>query len=179
MIAARIQAMETTRTRLLYILVSFTIAYLGMGAPPLAAQDDCKTILDAESKLENTPTHVYVTMKIGSETTASETIYAAGSMYGKINGKWSVTASIKEEQQLRQENLRKNKDKATCRYLRDEPANGEMAALYSSHDETPTGKVDMQIWISKAKGLPLRMDTDVDKVHTSARYEYGNVKPPL
>src|SRR5580658_818717 len=125
--------METTRTRLLYILVSFTITYLGMGALPLVAQDDCKAILDAESKLDNTPTHVYVTMKIGSETFASETIYAAGSIYGKMNGKWSVTESIKDAQQLREENLRKNKDKVTCRYLKDEPANGEMAALYSSH----------------------------------------------
>src|SRR5580698_10472559 len=131
MIGARIQAMETTRARLLYILVCFTIAYLAMGTPPLAAQDDCKAILDAESKVDNTPAHVYLTMKIGSQTVASETIYAAGSIYGKIDGKWSVTETIKDAQQLRQDNLRKNKEKVTCRYLKDEPANGEMAALYS------------------------------------------------
>jgi len=166
------------RTRLLYILASFTIGYLPLGALPVVAQDDCKALLDAESKLDNTPAHVYVTMKIGSETVTSESIYAAGSIYGKINGKWSVTASIKDAQQLRQENLRKSKDKVTCRYLKDEPTSGEMTAVYSSHDEGPKGKVDMQMWISKA-GLPLRMETDVDKVHTSARYEYGNVKPPL
>jgi hypothetical protein len=173
--------METMRTKLLYVLVCFTIGHLLMSASPLAAQDDCKTILDAESKLDIIPAHVYVSMKIGSQTMTSETIYAAGSIYGKINGKWSVTDSIKDAEQLKQENLRKNedKDKTTCRYLKDEPVNGEMAAVYSSHDETPRGKVDMQIWISKAKGWPLRIETDVDKVHSSARYEYGNIKPPL
>jgi hypothetical protein len=179
MIGARIRTMEATRTRLLYVLVSFTIGQFLMGASPLAAQDDCKTILDAESKLDNTPAHVYATMKIGGETTSGETIYAAGSIYGKINGKWMVTESIKEAEQLRQENLRKNQDKVTCRYLKDELVNGEMAAVYSSHDDGPKAKIDMQVWISKAKGLPLRIETDIDKVHSSARYEYTNVKAPL
>jgi outer membrane lipoprotein-sorting protein len=171
--------MTTMRTRLLYLLVSFTIGYLPMGALPVAAQDDCKPLLDAESKLDNTPAHVYTTMKIGKETVTSESIYAAGSIYTKINGKWSVTDSIKDAQQLRQDNLRKSKDKVTCRYLKDEPAGGDMAAVYSSHDEGPKDNVDMQMWISKAKGLPLRMETDVATVHSSARFEYGNVKPPL
>jgi hypothetical protein len=171
--------MKTMRTRLLYVLVSFTIGHLLMGASPLAAQDDCKAILDAESKLDNTPAHAYATIKIGGKTTSGETIYAAGSIYAKINGKWIVTESIKDEEQLKQENLRKNQDKVTCRYLKDELVNGEMAAVYSSHDETPKAKIDMQVWISKAKGLPLRMETDVDKVHSSARYEYTNVKAPL
>jgi hypothetical protein len=150
-----------------------------MGPLPLAAQDDCKPLLDAESKLDNTPAHVYTTMKIGKETVTSKSIYAAGSIYTKMNGKWSVTESIKEAQQLRQENLRKNKDKVTCHYLKDELASGEGAAVYSSHDEGFKGKVDMQMWISKGKGLPLRMETDVHTVHSSARFEYGDVKPPL
>lgn len=171
--------MTTTRTALLYIVAGFTIGYLSVGASPLAAQGDCKTILDAESKLDNIPAHVYATTKVNGETVSSETIYAAGSIYGKINGKWMVMDSIKSMVQLRQEKLKKNTDKLTCRYLKDEPVNGEMASVYTSHDETPKGKVDMDVWISKAKGLPLRMETDVDKVHMSARYEYGNVKPPL
>jgi hypothetical protein len=45
--------------------------------------------------------------------------------------------------------------------------------------------VDSQIWISRAKGLPLRQDMDIDvggkngKSHSSSRYEYGDVKPPM
>jgi hypothetical protein len=173
--------MKVTRSRLLCLAVGFAFGYLPLGAPLLAAQDECKAMTDAGGKVDNTPTHAYTTMKIGSTTVTTEMIYAAGSIYAKINGKWSVTESIKDVEKLKQENLRKNrdKDKATCRYLKDELANGEMAAVYSSHDESPKGKVDMQMWISKAKGLPLRIETDVDKVHTSTRYEYGDVKPPL
>jgi hypothetical protein len=76
-------------------------------------------------------------------------------------------------------------DKATCKYLKDELVNGEMAVVYSAHDATPKGVVDTQIWISKSKGLPLRQDMDIDvggagdKSHTSSRYEYGDVKPPM
>ena len=76
-------------------------------------------------------------------------------------------------------------DTATCKYLRDEPVSGQMAAVYSAHDVTPQGAVDSQMWISKAKGLPLRQDMDIDvggaagKSHTSSRFEYGDVKPPI
>ena len=48
-----------------------------------------------------------------------------------------------------------------------------------SWEESPKGKVDSQIWISKGKGLPLRLESEVDKIHSSTRYEYGNVKPPM
>jgi len=108
-------------------------------------------------------------------------IYAAGNIYGKITGKWMVMDTIKSAEQLEQQLMHHAIAKDTCRYLRDEPVDGEMAALYSTHSETPKGKIDMQIWISKAGGLILRHDTDSDggKVLTSSRYEYGNVKPPL
>ena len=40
---------------------------------------------------------------------------------------------------------------------------------------------DSTTWISKAKGLPLHSDIDMEggKSHISTRYEYGNVKPPM
>ena len=43
----------------------------------------------------------------------------------------------------------------------------------------------MRIWISKAKGLALRQETDVDgggsngKLRMSSRFEYGDVKAPI
>ena len=177
--------METTRTRLLYIVAGFTIAYLLMGASPVMAQDDCKVlekvVADASSKTFSTPTHVYTTSKIGSQTFISEIIYAAGSMYIKINGKWTLSDSIKNVEQLTQQLRHDANSKDTCRNLKDELVNGEMASVYSSHSETPKGSIDMQMWVSKAKGLLLRQDTDSDggKAVISSRYEYGNVKAPL
>jgi hypothetical protein len=40
--------------------------------------------------------------------------------------------------------------------------NGEAAAVYSQHVETENDKMDVQVWISKSKGLPLREELDVD-----------------
>jgi hypothetical protein len=108
-------------------------------------------------------------------------IYAAGSVYMKMNGKWTLTDSIKDLEQAVPKKGQNASSKDTCRYVKDEPVNGEMAALYSSHSETSKGKIDLQFWISKATGLPLRQESSSDggKAVISTRFEYGNVKPPL
>ena len=68
--------------------------------------------------------------------------------------------------------------------MRDDPVNGESAALYTTHDDTAHGKSDNQIWVSKSKGLILRQEMDIDtggangKTHLSVRYEYSNVQAP-
>ncbi len=177
--------METTRARLLYIVVGFTIAYLLMGASSVAAQGDCraveKVLADAFSKVHNIPTHVYTTTKIGGQTLTSEIIYAGGSMYMKISGKWTLAGSIRDMEQTEQQARHNANSKETCRSLNDEPINGEMAIVYSSHSETPKGNIDMKMWVSKAKGLLLRQDTNSEggKAVNSSRYEYENVKAPL
>jgi len=176
--------MDTTRIRLLYMVVGCTIGYLPLSAPPLAAQDDCKALskvlLEAAVKFHNNPARVYGTVRnAGGRIVNTELIYAAGSVYMNINGKWTGPTTGVEQQM---EQLTRNfTARDTCRYLRDEPVNGEMAALYSVRSETPRGTHDTQIWISKSKGLLLRQDVDSDggKTHLSSRYEYGNVKPPL
>jgi hypothetical protein len=169
--------METTRKGLLYIMVGFTFGQLLLGAKPLAAQGDCRLVFDAASKAFDTPAHLYVTTNIGGTAQTAEMIYAASAIYVKFGGKWSLSTTMQEMKELEQKN--RQNSKATCRYLHDESVNGEMAAVYSVHSESPKGKVDSKIWISKAKGLPLRQEDDVDKVHNSMRYEYGNVKPPM
>jgi hypothetical protein len=179
--------MKTSRTKLLYLLLDFTmvgsaIAFLLIAASPVAAQVDCKVILEAESKLDNVDAHVYTTTNAGGHPLTVEMIYAAGNIYFKNQGKWENGGSRKEMDQLK-----KNHKNSTpiCRYVKDEAVSSEMAALYGSHEETPSGKVDTQVWISKASGLPLRQETSIDvggsagKSVNSARYEYGNIKPPL
>ena len=177
--------MTTTRIRLLNIAVGFAMAYMTAGVWTLTAQDDCKALskalLDAFGKFNSNNAHVYNTSKVGSQTITSELIYAAGAIYTNINGTWMKMGSIKDAEAQIQPLMHGATAKDTCRHVKDEPVNGEMAALYSSHSETPTGELDMRIWISKAKGLVLRQDLDSGKFGTaiSSRYEYGNVKPPL
>lgn len=172
--------MQTTRRKqLLYAVLGFTIGQLLIVSKPLAAQNDCKSVLDAMNKVMDTPTHGYVTMNLSGKPQTGESIYAGGLVYAKYDGKWSTGTTIKEMKELAEKNRRTNK--TTCRYLNDEPVNGEMAAVYNVHDVSPRATSDSKTWISKAKGLPLRTDTDMDggKSHMSMRFEYGNVKPPM
>ncbi len=133
----------------------------------------------------STPTHLYATMNLGGKNQIVETIYAGGAIYTRFDGKWSRSSmTMQDMAQLQQKNLRNDKT-TTCKYLKDELVNGEMAALYSSHDVSPKGVTDTQTWISKSKSLPLRQETDIDvgggkgKSHMSSRYEYANVKAPM
>ncbi len=160
-------------------MAGFTFALLLIGGKPLAAQDDCKLVMDAMTKVFDTPTHAYVTMNISGQPQNGESIYAGGLIYAKYNGKWSTGTTIKEMKEIDERNRKNNK--TTCRYLKDELINGEMAAVYSVHSVSLRATSDSKTWISKSKGLPLRSETDMDadKMHSSTRFEYGNVKPPM
>jgi hypothetical protein len=172
--------MKTTRNRLFYIVLGFTLGQLLIGATPVAAQGDCgQLVLAAATKVFDTPTHIYITTTMGGKAQTVEEIYAAGAIYVNVDGKWSRSPiTMQAMKETGQKNIQTTK--STCRYLRDEPASGEVASVYSAHGVSPKATVDSQIWISKAKGLPLRSETDLgDKNHVSMRYEYGNVKPPM
>jgi hypothetical protein len=168
-----------TRRKLLYIIFGCAFAYLLSDAKPLAAQDDCKLVLDAMTKVFDTPTHAYVTMNMTGTPQTGESIYVGGKVYAKYQDKWTAGSTVQEMKQIAEKNRQTNK--TTCRHLNDEPVNGEMTAVYSVHDVSPKATSDSKTWISKAKGLPLRSDTDMDggKSHISMRYEYSNVKPPM
>ena len=172
---------------MLSIILGVTFGLSLIGAPRLAAEDNCQPTYDAMSKVMTTPTHIYVTMTAvpnnGDKPITAETIYAAGSAYVKVNGKWTRGRMTLQEVMKKEEENRKN-SKTTCRYLKDESVNGEIAAVYNTHSETGDIKSDGQIWISKSKGLPLRQEFDIDsggpggKNHQSVRYEYANIQPP-
>ena len=163
----------------------FAVTFLS--PPAQAADGTCQAVSDVGRKVLTTQTHIYTTRTAafhsGGKPTTSVTIYAGGAIFTNVNGHWT-RSRITPQDILQQKKENQNEAKMTCRYLRDEPVNGEAAAVYSTHNETENGKVDVQIWISKSKGLPLREELDVDvggkmgKSHSSMRYEYGNVQPP-
>jgi hypothetical protein len=167
------------RKQLLYALLGFTIAQILIAPKPLSAQDECKLVLDSMTKVLDTPTHIYITMNMSGQPQTGESIYAGGLVYAKFDGKWSTGMTTKEMKEMSEKNRQTNK--TTCHYLKDEPVNGETAAVYSVHDVAPKSISDSKTWISKAKGLPLRSDVDMEggKSHVSMRFEYGNVKPPM
>ena len=117
--------MEMIRTSLLHIVVGLTVGCLLIVATPLKAgkllQGDGETVRDAFSKLHSTPAHVYTTSKIGSQSFTSEIIYAAGNIYMKLNGKWTLSDSIKSVGRPEQQIRHNANSKDTCRYVKDEP----------------------------------------------------------
>jgi hypothetical protein len=175
--------MVSARKRWLSSTVGFAFGLLLVGSGPMKAQADCKVVLEAANKTLITATHTYTAMSIGGKNQTVEMIYLPGIVYSRLNGKWSsVKMTAQELAELRKPAA--HNGTAVCKYVKDELVNGEMAALYSSHDVTPKGSVSSQMWISKAKGLPMRVDIDIDvgtsgKSQTSSRYEYGDVKPPM
>lgn len=152
----------------------------------LAAQGTCQVVIDAMTKVVNTPSHLYSSMTGSSRDSkplVTETIHTGGASYVKIGGKWA-RSPISAQQVLKKEQENRQNSKYTCQYLRDESVNGELAAVYGTHAERSDLVSDGQIWISKTRGLPLRHEEDIrvegmDKNHHSTRYEYGTIHPPL
>jgi hypothetical protein len=150
----------------------------------------CQTILDASNKLYATPFHMLMTQTSpgieNGKPVNSELIFVGGARrYVLYDGKWTDSPfSTEDLKELEERNL-KNAKNQSCRYLRDDPVGGESAALYTQHSESEHGKDDSQIWISKSKGVVLRMETDLHtgggangKSHLSIRFAYGNVQAP-
>ena len=170
--------MATSRKTWLYGVVGLALGLLLMGAKPLQAQGDCKAILATARKMSTSVTHVYTTISRDGKEQTGEMIFLPGVYYWRTdNSKWSSGPMSAEEwaEMLKSKTWA---DNVSCKYVKDEPVNGEMAGIYSWRDAA-TGR-DTQIWISKAKGAPLRQEADSARgMHFSMRYEYGSVKPPM
>ncbi|HUA60850.1 MAG TPA: hypothetical protein VML19_18950 [Verrucomicrobiae bacterium] len=171
------------------LYAAFFAALALCGAAPVQAADACQTIEAAGSKIWSLPVHLYSTQTAAfrkNQPKTSESIYtggANGAIYVLVNGKWTRSRVTTGELKSAPDEARE-KNKQTCHYERDEPVNGEPAAVYSTHAEGEDFKTDITVWISKTRNVPLRSESDMDvggamgKSHTSVRYEYTNVQPP-
>lgn len=154
----------------------------------LSADPSCKVVADATTKYLTIPTHIYSTetaIYTGGKPRNSETIYLIDKTYVQINGRWRVSPATPKMMLANLQEARADANSnshSICQMVRDEVINGEAATLYSSHTETQDTKTDSQIWISKSRGLPLKMEqtagTGAGKNHRVSRYEYANVQAP-
>jgi hypothetical protein len=111
---------------------------------------------------------------------STEMIYLNNTMYIHVNAAWRampITAQARKDAQTPDPST-------TCRVVRDEAVNGEAVTVYSLHRQTADYKSDSQMWISKSRGVPLKLEMDTDvggtagKGHRTIRYEYTNVQAP-
>jgi hypothetical protein len=173
------------------LFVFVVIASIPSVSTPARAADSCQVVFDALTKVVTTPSHSYTTHTAaflkGGKPQSSETIYADGAdgkVYIRVNGKWMVSP-VEPKDILERQKEKREHGKATCQFMRNEFVGAEAAAVYSMHSENEGDKEDAQMWISKSTGLLLRSEQDVNvggvagKEHRSARFEYGNIRPPM
>ena len=176
--------MWTFSRSMLFTLIAIAVA--GLDLPQAHAADSCQPVFEALRKIVTTPSHSYTTSTAanGGKQRTAETVMVQGKKYIRVNGKW-MAPSVTTAEVLEQEKENEKNGKATCQLVRSEAVNGEAAMVYSLHRQTGGFKEDSQIWISKSTGMALREEQDVDmggeigKLHNSARFEYGDVQPPM
>jgi hypothetical protein len=173
------------------LMASYSLRFLAL-CPPLlavsfAADSTCKMLGDANAKIYGLPTHIYSTETAtytGGKPKSNELIYLNNATYIESNGKWSVSKATPQRMAELHKTAEDKHPNATCRAVREESVNGEAATLYSMHDQNSNATTDSQIWISKSRGVPLKLEMDMDvggaggKSHRTMRYEYKNVHAP-
>ncbi len=166
----------------IYILVALWVT----PAPARAADPACKPVFDAMTRAATTPNHLFMTQTAAYEAApeSGETITTANMMYVKADGKWSSSSYNPQKQAAELREAYKAENMA-CQHMRDENVAGESTALYNTQDKQEGGgTVNVQVWISKAGGLPMKQTMDMDvggkrgKSHTDIRIDYANVQAP-
>ncbi|HTQ96150.1 MAG TPA: hypothetical protein VMH89_05055 [Candidatus Acidoferrum sp.] len=170
-----------------YVFALTVLSLFVMGkSQPARAADSCQPVFDALIKVATTPNHSYTTSTgvNSGKSMEAETIFANGQKYIRVHGKW-MHLPVTSQDVAEQEKEKEQRGKSTCQFVRNEAVNGEAAMVYSVHREYEGVREDGQIWISKSSGLLLRAEEDFDnegnktKEHRSARFEYGNIRPPM
>jgi len=161
---------------------------LAISVTASSVQDSgCRILFDAQDRLNTAPNHSYMTeiRSAKGKSMASESVFAGGVRYIKVNNKWMKSPLSLQDEQKRQQENRQRANEYSCRYMREESVQGESAVVYSAHQKNEDFTVDAQIWISKSRGLILREEEDMDvgggamgKSHISVRYEYSHVRAP-
>ena len=172
----RIRMVSMTRSHSLFLAA---VAAALTVATAFGADSTCKYLADANAKIYTIPAHLYQTDTTSGKTQTSELIYLDNKAYLKTAGTWRPNPMTPSRlAQIRKATEDEEIKTMTCRAVRDEAVNGEASTLYSSHQESEQGKRDSQIWISKSRGVPLKLEMDDGKNHRSIRYEYTNVQVP-
>src|SRR5262249_52049961 len=136
---------------------------------PQAKADDCAPVFAASKKQAFTPykASIAATQKLPpgldrvmAPTQATESIYVGSRLYMKLGGKW-ISQPFPPQTQLARIDTDAKTGKTTCRRLPDEKMNGEPVSVFTTHQQVPESTVDMKIWISKSRGLPLRADSRI------------------
>lgn len=77
------------RRVILSFLTCLTVLTALQSFSKLEAQDSCRPVFDAITKVVTTPSHSYSTHIRSGKATSSETVYTQGKVFVGVNGKWT------------------------------------------------------------------------------------------
>jgi hypothetical protein len=162
------------------LLIAFVFAAAASAAAQVPAQ--CKAAVEAGVRVITTPHHAVD--KEGSRPRILEMITANGQNYVKIDGgPWKTSPMTPDRMAAQEQENIKNARNYRCTQLPDDQVDGAPAAVYKVHYDLPdVGTSDAQIWVSKATGLPLKTEQDLNfggARHMSIKYDYANIQAPI
>ena len=175
-----------TQRHLSFMSICILVILCSATLPALAAEPACTSVFDALIKAAATPNHQFMT-ETGADKTgpeSSEVIATSNTMYVKAGATWQGHPYNPQQQAAQMREALKTAN-ITCQHLRDETVAGDPVAVYDTRDKQEGGNiVDSKIWISKARGLPLKQTIDMNvggkhgESHTEVRVDYANVQAP-
>jgi hypothetical protein len=174
----------TPTLRSLRYLLLLTVPFAALPARAVSAA--CQPVMASMLRVVQTPNHQFMTNTVpGRAPMKSETVTNGKTLSVLVAGDHWKTMPYDAQAELT-EMKRKFADpnvasKMSCTRVRAEAVGGEAATLYATHESTGAGgAVDVQVWVSDARGLPLRQVITMPelKSHAEVSFDYANVQAP-
>lgn len=140
---------------------------------------NCAPLLRAMEKTLRVD-HATLTQSNGHTTSG---ITAGGVNYLQFDNVWKVSRMSPQDNQARSDENLRNAKTYVCQTLPDSSIDGQPVANYRTRTETDGSVVESHIAVSKASGLAIEVDNDIDsgggaKSHYSTRYTYTGIHAP-
>ena len=160
-----------------------------IAAPAVRAQQladaSCGPVATAFLKMASAPRYrSVIAMGAPGHTQQAERIVVGDTTYYGGAGHWlKKTAALSERLQADREiGMRLT----GCRSVRSDNVAGEGVQVYAAHSAStsPVTRSDMEVWISKSRGFPVRVDSDASfnggaPTHSTETITYGgDIRPP-
>ena len=144
-----------------------------------ASADECATIFAAVITQAKAPYAASATISHpGQPDKKVEQVNIGDKMYVEVTGAWQSMPYSAQEVIDRATEKRKT-SKQTCAKVGAETVSGEAATIYTDHEETPKGTVDSRLWLSDARGLPLKVEMHFQSgMVMNQLLRYDNVQAP-
>jgi hypothetical protein len=144
--------------------------------PLMANAGSCDAVYNAGIKTVQTPHRLFSTNTRNGKATSSETVFADGVEYYRLDGRWQRSLmTAKEMLAAAEEKLKAQPD--TCVVVEDDIAEGQAIAVYQVRNSEMESESRVRVF----KGSGLLQGQSAGVVGQSAmetRYEYSDVKAP-